>query len=415
MNQETTKITCPKCGNEFNVEEVISHQIEEKYRDQLNKKITDIQNEYKKKESNLAQREVELKQREEQSDKLIEIKLKEETEKRTKAIKEQVKQEYESQLKILSDEASEQRKQVQELKKAQIENEQLKRKLDVQKQSMELEFEQKLTEKLKEESLRIKKTESERNELKIKESSDLIETLKNQIKDLERRAEQGSMQRQGETQELAIEQYLKDNFPLDTIEEIKKGARGADCTQTINTQSKQGIGIIYYESKRTKDFQTSWMEKFKADMREKGADVGILVTEAFPKDMERMGQKEGIWVCSYSEFKGLCFVVREFLIRVKSALTSQENKTDKMSMLYDFLTSNEFKQEVEAIVEGFTQMNVDLQKEKTAMEGLWKRREKQIQKVLLNTTSMFNSIKGIAGKEIGSIKLLELPVPKSEI
>ena len=217
------------------------------------------------------------------------------------------------------------------------------------------------------------------------------------------------MQLQGEVQELAVEEWLAATFPLDTIEEIKKGARGADCVQIVHTRNRQNCGTIYYESKRTKGFQPSWIEKFKHDIRERGADIGVLVTESMPADMERLGLRDGVWICTFDEFKSLCHVLRESVIRLSEALTAQDNKGDKMGMLYDFLTGNEFRLQVEAIVEGFTQMQTDLESEKRSMAGIWKKREKQIQKVLLNTTNMYGSVKGIAGNAIQSVSLLEPP------
>lgn len=226
---------------------------------------------------------------------------------------------------------------------------------------------------------------------------------------MKRKQEQGSMQLQGEVQELAIEEWLAMQFPLDSVEEVKKGARGGDCIQVVNTHNRVNCGRIYYESKRTKDFQPSWIEKFKADMREKGADVGVLVTDAMPAGFERMGIKDGVWICTYEEFKGLCTVLRETVIQIGLAVASQENKGDKMHMLYDFLTSNTFRMQVEAIVEGFSCMKNDLEKEKRAMQRIWKEREKQIDKVITNTIDMYGSIKGIAGNAIQPVEALELP------
>ncbi len=170
----------------------------------------------------------------------------------------------------------------------------------------------------------------------------------------------------------------------------------------------QNCGTIYYESKRTKAFGGDWIEKFKADMREKNATIGVFVTDVYPKDMERMGLKDGVWICSYEEFKGLSIALRESLIQIKKIALTQENKGDKMNMLYNFLTGNEFKNQVEAIVEGFVQMKNDLDTEKKAMAKLWKVREKQIEKVLINTTNMYGSIKGIAGNAVQPIQSLEL-------
>lgn len=216
------------------------------------------------------------------------------------------------------------------------------------------------------------------------------------------------MQLQGEVLELAMEEWLATNFPLDTIDEVKKGANGADCLQTVNTFETQNCGTIYYESKRTKTFQPLWIEKFKNDIRDKKASLGVLVTEVLPSDMQRMGMKDGIWICTYEEFKGLSAVLRQSLIQVSQAVQSQENKGDKMTMLYDFLTSTEFRMQIEGIVEGFSQMQSDLLKEKNAMKKIWTAREKQIDKVISNTIGMYGSIRGIAGNAVQTVKALEL-------
>ena len=269
-------------------------------------------------------------------------------------------------------------------------------------------FNNQLNEKLLEEKERIRKAGQEKNELVIRELQKKLEDQKNLTEEIKRQQEQGSMQLQGEVQELAIEEWLATNFPLDTISEIKKGAQGADCIQVVNTHSRVNCGSVYYESKRAKNFTGEWIEKFKTDMRAKGINVGILVTQAYPKGMERMGLVEGIWVCNFEEFKGLSAVIRESVIRISEVSASQENKGDKMVMLYDYLTSPDFKSQVEAIVEGFTAMKSDLDSEKRAMMKIWSAREKQIDKVITNTTTMYGSIKGIGGMAIGSIQSLEL-------
>jgi hypothetical protein len=265
------------------------------------------------------------------------------------------------------------------------------------------------------EKLRIRTQVEEENTMKIKELEKQLDDQVKLAEEMQRKAEQGSMQLQGEVQELAIEEWLSDHFPLDSISEIKKGARGADCIQTIHTRSHQHCGTIYYESKRTKEFSKDWIEKFKNDIREQSANIGVLVTDVLPSDMERLVLKDGIWICTYEEFKGLCFVLRESIINISLAVSTQENKGEKMTMLYDYLTSNEFRLQIEGIVEGFTQMQIDLNAEKRSIMGHWKKREKQIHKVLLNTNFMYNSIKGIAGNAIQAIKTLELPEVLDEL
>jgi len=224
---------------------------------------------------------------------------------------------------------------------------------------------------------------------------------------MKRKAEQGSTQLQGEIQELALEEMLRQAFPFDEVTEVGKGVKGADCIQIIRNQYGQDCGRIIYESKRTKDFSKDWVEKLKADMRSQGADVAILVTQAMPKDMERFGEREGVWICSFAEVKALALVLRDGVIRIAGALKSQENKGDKMHMLYNYLTSSEFAEQWKAIREGFLAMKTSIQKEREAMEKLWKAREKQLEKVLLNAAHIKGAVEGIAGSDSVDLKLLE--------
>jgi hypothetical protein len=167
-------------------------------------------------------------------------------------------------------------------------------------------------------------------------------------------------------------------------------------------------GKIIFESKRTQNFGGDWIEKLKTDQRETGAEIAVLVTQTMPKDMDRFGEKDGVWVCNYTEIKSLVFVLREILVRTQMAKSVNENKADKMSILYNFLTSSQFKQQMEAIVEGFSNLKNELDKEKRAMSRIWKEREMQIEKVIGNTIDMYGSIKGIAGNAVASIQYIEL-------
>jgi hypothetical protein len=310
---------------------------------------------------------------------------------------------------VLQKELNEKSEQIKELSRTRAEIERLKREKEELKEAVQAEAMRQLNQQLQEEKEKIRRSEEERNELRVKELLKQLEDQKKLTEEMKRKQEQGSMQLQGEVQELAIEEWLASQFPLDTIEEIKKGARGGDCIQIVHTRSRQNCGTIYYESKRTKDFQASWIEKFKADIREKSADIGVLVTEVMPSDMERMGMRDGVWVCTFEEFKGLSAVLRESVIQWSNVVASQENKGDKMSLLYDFLTSSTFRMQVEAIVEAFSQMKADLESEKRSMMRIWKQREKQLEKVINNTVDMYGSVKGIAGNAVQDVKALELP------
>ena len=284
------------------------------------------------------------------------------------------------------------------------------------KDKIKLELNREMAQKINEVKERIIKNESEKVELNLIEKEKLIEQLRNDLKETQRRAEQGSVQAQGEAQEIGIEDYLKDTFPMDSIEEIKKGARGADCLQIINTPGREACGSIYYESKRTKKFGGDWVEKFRNDMREKGGvSVGILVTEAMPNDMPKMGMRNGIWICNYTEFKGLSIALRESVIQLSSAVVSQENKGGKMTMVYDYLISNEFKMIIESIVEAYSDMKSDLEREKRSLQGHWKRREKQIERVSVNVIDMYSSLKGLAGNSVQSVDALDYENMESEV
>jgi len=416
----STRINCPKCGHPFNVEDVLAQQIEEKYRNEMNLSITKIQEDYAQKELSLKQRESELKQQQADIDLKVAEKLKTETDKTTRQLKQQFEQQYELQLKNLSEETESARKEVSGLKNAKIENEQLKRKLIDQEQDLALKFEQKLTERLQQETGTIQKRESERVELKLKERDELIGSLTKQVEEMRRKAEQGCMQMQGEVQELAIEEILRNLFPVDLIKEVGKGIKGADVIHTVRNRIGFDCGKILYESKRTKTFVQDWITKLKADALIVKADLLVIITETLPDGIEKIGQKDGVWICTYNDFKGLIIVLRESLIKISEAYSSQTNKGEKMQMLYDYLTSNEFMLQVSAIVEGFSDLQDSYVREKRAMERIWKEREKQLQKVLLNTNHFIGSIKGIAGTSIPQLKEIGmkddiLELPSSEI
>jgi len=411
--ERETKIECPNCGTEINVNEILYHQLEDDFKKRFTAQLAEERKKYDVELETLNIQKEEFERKKQKENELfqekLQSKLKEERQVIEKQLKIKISEEQSEQFAIMQKDLLEQSEKLKELSRTKAEIERLKREKDELKESVLADAERVLNQKLIEEKEKIRKSEQDRNELAFKELHKQLEDQKRLTEEMKRKQEQGSMQLQGEVQELAIEEWLASNFPLDTINEIKKGARGGDCIQTVNTRTRQNCGTIYYESKRTKDFQPSWIEKFKSDIRDKGTDIGVLVTEVLPSDMDRMGLKEGIWICTYDEFKGLSKVLRETIIQLSNAIVSQENKGDKMSLLYNFLTSNTFRMQIEAIVEGFSQMQNDLESEKRAMQRIWKMREKQLEKVISNTIDMHGSIKGIAGNAIQDIKLLDLP------
>ncbi len=423
QENQTIPFKCPNCQAPIDVNEALYKQIEsenqsrflaqqKEFEKEVNAKRAQYQSHFKM----LEQKEEALKEREKEQKAKFDDAVKQASvlalqDERAKIIEEARKNAFLEQqkgLELLQKELDEKSKQVQELHQKEAEIERLKRENNEAESRLKAENEKKLNEKLDLERERIEKALHEKNELKFKQQEEQLEMLRNELKNAQRKAELSSQQFQGEVQELAIEEFLKQKFPLDCIEEIKKGQRGGDCIQVVHTREFQNCGKIYYESKRTKEFQKAWVEKLKSDMREIGADVGVIVSEALPKEMERMGLFEGVWVCSFEEFKGLSAVLREGVIQVSLAKKSQENKGDKVNLLYHYLTSSEFSMQVSAIIEGFEQLRAELEKEKNAMARIWKSREKQIEKVFEGTINMYGSIKGIMGNAIWQVKALEL-------
>lgn len=412
MKPEENSIKCPNCGSQIDVNDVLKHQLEEKMKSEYQQKYSELQRNLEQKELRILQEKEEFEKKKQRENELFQERLEQAKKSAAQEIqlklKKQLEDEQRDQFELLNKELAQKSEKLRELNKMEAQIAVLQREKSEMKEQIQADAEKLLNEKLSVERERIQKMEKEKSELREKELLKQIEDQKKLTEEMKRKQEQGSMQLQGEVLELAIEEYLSLNFPLDTIEEIKKGATGADCIQIVNTHEFQNCGTIYYESKRTKNFSPSWIEKFKNDIRDKKANIGVLVTEVLPSDMQRMGFREGIWICTFDEFKGLAAVLRQSLIMVSTAVQTQENKGDKMEMLYDFLTSNEFRLQIDGIVEGFTQMQNDLLSEKRAMQRIWNQREKQIQKVIHNTVGMYGAIRGIAGNAVQKVDLLEL-------
>jgi hypothetical protein len=329
-------------------------------------------------------------------------------------IRKNLSADFENQLRILQQANQEQEEKLREARRQELEFLRKEQELRNKEEALEIAMQKKVLEARSQLTEIIRKEEAERSQLRETEFQLRMREMEKQLEDqrklaeeMKRRAEQGSMQLQGEVQELVLEEMLRMAFPFDEVMEVGKGVRGADCIQTIRNQFGQDCGKIIYESKRTKDFSKDWVEKLKADMRSQGADVAILVTQTMPRDMDRFGDRDGVWICTFTEVKALALVLRDGVIKVAGALKSQENKGDKMHMLYNYLTSSEFAEQWKAIREGFQAMKNSIQKEREAMEKLWKAREKQLEKVLLNAAHIKGAVEGIAGSDSVDLKLLE--------
>ncbi len=406
MSNQTIK--CPNCKTEFAIGNALSQEIEAEIRTKYLKVYNEDKLKLAEKEKQFEIQVEKLKKQEENQAQIIAEKVKLQKQVIEQEATKKAEEEVDARFKLLEKELAEKSIKLKESSLKELELMQKEKVLKEKQEAFDVDLKKQLL--LQEQTIieKIKKEEAEKTDFKLKEKEKQNEDLKKLIEEMRRKSEQGSMQTQGEVQELALEELLRTTFQFDIIDEVAKGSRGADAIQTIRNNTGQICGKIIYESKNTKAFGGDWIDKLKNDMRTVQADVAVIVTETMPKDMDKFGMKEGVWICTFAEIKSLAFVLRDGLIKIHAAVASQENKGDKMSMLYSYLTGTEFRQQIEAIVEGFTELQDGIQKEKNAMTKIWKEREKQLEKVLLNTTNFYGSVKGIAGNAIGDIKLLEL-------
>ncbi|MFA6058086.1 MAG: DUF2130 domain-containing protein [Taibaiella sp.] len=413
-----TMIKCPNCGSEYPLEEALNDELKEnieREKQALRKQMMDFK---KSKEEELQKKDEEFKKIAEQQETVFQQRLENELKLQNIQLEESLRKklasDFENQLKVLQQSAEENEEKLKESRRKELEYLQKEKALKIKEEEMELQIQRQLMaerEKLKEqltaEQAERMSVKDQEYQLRTKELEKQIEDQKKLVDEMKRKAEQGSMQMQGEVQELLLEEMLQATFPFDLVSEVGKGVRGADCIQTVRNSFGSEVGKIIYESKRTKDFALDWIEKLKADMRQLGADVAVIVTQVFPKDMDRFGEKDGVYICSFAEVRSVALLLRNGLLKVADVRKSGENKGDKMVMLYDYLTGHEFGEQWKAIREGFMSMKLSIQKERDAMERLWKAREKQLEKVLLNAAHIRGSVEGIAGADSVNLNLLD--------
>ncbi|MGV3684812.1 MAG: DUF2130 domain-containing protein [Daejeonella sp.] len=403
----STEVKCPSCNHSFPLEEAIGKEYEQELRDKMKLWQKKKDEEFQKKEEELRaqQKEIALK---------YEQQLAVERKNLEEGLRKSLAADFENQLLLLQNSNKDNEEKLKLAREKELAFLQKEQELKNKEVEIEINFQRKLQEERLVIAEQIKKQEIEKNQVKetehqlrIKEFEKQLEDQKKLVEEMRRKAEQGSMQLQGEVQELILEELLRNTFPFDEIGEVGKGVRGADCVQTVRNKFGQDCGRIIYESKRTKDFGNDWIDKLKKDMRGAGVDVAVIVTQCYPKGMDCFGEKDGVWICSFEEVKAVAYVLRDGIIKLSNASRSQENKGDKMHMLYDYLTGTEFSEQWKAIREGYMSMRLSIHKERDAMEKMWKMREKQLDKVLINASGIKGSIEGIAGADTISLSLTD--------
>ena len=393
MNQKT--ITCPKCGTKIELTEALSKDIEESIKKKYADEIKNIKAE--------ADRMMKEKDRE------FKVILDDERKKIEEKAKKMAADSLKVELTDLQEQLQEKDKKLEEAQRNELDLRKQQRELKDRERQLELEVERKFD---KAQDKLIEKVSSdleEKHRLKDADKDKQLEDMKRQIDDLKRKAEQGSQKMKGEVLELDFETRIKSEFPFDVIEPVASGIKGADVLQTVKTQSGQVCGKILWETKRTQNWSDRWIEKLKADQRDAKAEIAVIVSEALPKELTQFRQIKGVWVSDIPSALNLALALRVILIQTARERKIQSGRKGKAELLYNYLTGPEFRNRVEAILESFVDLKGDLDKEKRAMEKLWSKREKQIEKVVLNLSGMHGDLEGIAGKALPIVKALELP------
>ena len=404
-----SKVKCPNCGAEIDVDDILAKDV----------KAQVIAEEHAKHELDL---EKVKKQAEETANQQLQSRLELVEQKKNQELdleREKIKAEFEGKskkelqerelaMKQLTNDAETEKADNKKLREQLSEMMDQLREEKKSRENVELEAKKKLSEeedKIREEA---KKKADEEHRLKNLEMEKKLRDTQEALATAQRKAEQGSQQNQGEVLELDLEESLRQEFPLDEIKEVKKGVRGADVTQIVKNNHLEQCGIMLYESKNAA-WQPKWIAKFKEDIREAGASIGVLVSKEIPADYGEMKNIEGIWVVKPKLVLALASAMRNQIISVWTANHNNENKDEKMEILYQFLTGTEFRHRVEGIVENYSTLQNDLEQEYRLATNRFHKRQKMLRGVIDNTIGMYGDLQGITGGAMSEIKQLEEP------
>lgn len=411
-------ITCPNCRTEIKLTESLAAPLIQATRKQFEEKLQQKDTEVAEREAALRLKESAIadakRQLEQQVADQVATKLQQE---RAQIIAEESRKakqasatEIETKARELADlqEVLKARdEKLAEAQKAQAELIKKQRELDDAKRELELTVEKRVQDSLTEVRTQAKLQAEEEQKFKVMEKEQTIAAMQKQIEDLKRRAEQGSQQLQGEVQELELENLLRVKFPFDTIEPVGKGEFGGDVVQRVFSQQGQASGTILWESKRTKNWSDGWLTKLREDQRTAKAEIAVIVSQVLPKDVDSFDIVDGVWVTHPKAAIPVATILRQTLLQVSMARQSSEGQQTKTEMVYQYLTGPRFKQRVEAIVEAFSSMQEDLDKERKAIMKQWAKREEQIERVMNATVGMYGDLQGIAGKSLQEIEGLD--------
>src|SRR3990172_7302631 len=414
-------ITCPKCQTEIKLTESLAAPIIESARREYEQRLAQKDADIAKRETSLSKREKELAHAKETIDDQVTEKLRQE---RAKIIAEEYKKaklalatDLEQKTKEITDlqeVLKQQDAKLAEAQKAQAEFIRKQRELDDAKRELNLTVEKRVQDGLTATREQGRKEAEDQLKFKVMEKEQTIASMQKQIEELKRKAEQGSQQLQGDVQELELEALLRAKFPLDSIEPVPKGEYGGDVLHRVIGSFGQTCGTILWESKRTKSWSDGWLVKLREDQRAAKAEIAVIISQVLPKGVETFELIEGVWVTHPRAAIPVAVTLRHTLIEIASARQATEGQQTKMEMVYQYLTGPRFRQRVQAIVEAFSSMQEDLDKEKKAIMKQWAKREEQIDRVMQAKVGMYGDLQGIAGKTLQEIEGLEMKAIESD-
>lgn len=434
-------IQCPDCGASIEISQVLSQQIEKDLKnsfesqtkqqikdavgierkrvfEEMSIEIKDRDNRIQESEQKLQhsqEKELEIRKqarelevREKSLDKELDKRLKEEAAKLEEKLNLRAREDAALEMDDIKSQLHETHSKMDAARKTELGLRKEIRAVEESKKDMELEVQRKLDIERNTIEEKAREKYAEQSQLKLKERDKQISDLRKSLDDAKRKSEQGSMETQGEALEVHLEEQLRAQFLHDVVSPVLKGARGADLIQEVRDPSLVSCGSIIWEAKNTKKWQPAWLQKLRDDQRMSSANIAILVSASLPEGIQHFGVIEGVWVASVQSYLPLAVALREQLIQVSFARNASKGKNEKMEFMYEYLSGSEFQQKIEGIVEAFTSMQDQINRERRAMEKIWKEREKQIQRITTNTVGMYGDIRGIIGSSVAPIKALEL-------
>jgi hypothetical protein len=407
-------VVCPQCKTEIKLTESLAAPLLESIRRDYEQRLTQKDADVAKREKTLHEREASLQKQKESIDEQVAQKIQQEqvriAAEEAKKAKLALGNELDRKVKELNDlqEVLKQRDaKLADAQKAQADLIRKQRELDDAKRELELTVEKRVQTDLAAAREKAKKEAEDEMKLKVMEAEQTIASMQKQIEDLKRRAEQGSQQLQGEVQELEIEGLLSARFPRDTIQPVPKGEFGGDILHRVMGPLGQQCGTILWESKRTKNWSDGWLPKLREDQRAAKAEIAVIVSQILPKDVETFGLVDQVWVAHPKVALPVAVALRQTLIEIAGARQASEGQQTKKEMVYQYLTGPRFRHRIQAIVEAFSSMREDLDRERKAITKQWSKREEQIDRVMQATVGMYGDLQGIAGKTLQEIEGIE--------